>query len=269
VIVATTVMAGLGLLAGLGLSLAARFFAVEVDPRQEKILDVLPGANCGGCGYAGCNDFAAAVARGDAAPDGCPVGGAETAAAVAEIMGLVIEEKERQVALVLCQGTRENAPTKFQYNGMASCASAALLAGGDKLCRYGCLGLADCQDACAFQAIEITAGGIARVIPERCTACGKCVEACPKDLIKLVPESAPIHVLCSSRDKGPVARKACKVACIGCKKCEKFVGDDSMKVEDWLARVDYDNPPRDPAVAGECPTHAIVELHMDAKQPVH
>jgi Na+-translocating ferredoxin:NAD+ oxidoreductase subunit B len=265
-IVATTVLAGLGLVAGLGLAMAAKFFAVETDPRQEEINDVLPAANCGGCGYAGCNDFAKGVIEGKAPPDGCPVGGPDVAVLVAKIMNLTVEQKVRQVALVNCQGDDDVAGRKYRYNGMTSCASAALLGGGDKLCSFGCLGLADCQVVCAFGAIEMTEGGIARVIPERCTACGKCVEACPKFLIDMVPETAPIHVLCKSTAKGGVVRKACKVGCIGCKKCEKFLGENGgMVVTDALSRVDYTNAPTDIGVIPECPTNSIVELHLDGK----
>ncbi|MCP4546454.1 MAG: RnfABCDGE type electron transport complex subunit B [bacterium] len=268
-IVATCVLAGLGLVAGLGLGLAAKFFAVEVDPRQEEIGDILPGANCGGCGYAGCSDFAKGVVEGKAAPDACPVGGAETAADIGRIMGITIEEKERSVALVLCQGDSTAAPTKFHYNGMTSCASAALVGGGDKLCGAGCLGLADCQMVCPFGAIEMTEGGIARVISERCTSCGKCVTACPKNIIQIVPASAPIHILCRNTDKGGVARKACTYACIGCKKCEKFTGDGSMVVTNALASTDYTNPPQDPAVIGECPNACIKELDLSKKAVQH
>jgi len=256
------IMGSLGLLAGLGLAVAARFLAVEVDPVQERILEALPGANCGGCGFAGCADFAGAVARGEAPPDGCPVAGPEGARVVAKIAGVPYEEKARKVALVFCQGTRQVAAHRFRYNGLASCASAQMIEGGDKQCSYGCLGLGDCQHACPFGAIEIIHGDIARVIPERCTGCGKCIEACPRHIIRLVPADATIHVLCNNTDKGGVARKACAVACIGCKKCQKFLGDESIVVQDYLARIDYENPPEDIRVIDECPTGAIREIIM-------
>lgn len=264
-LVATTVLAGLGLVSGLGLGWAARFFAVEIDPRQEALLDLLPGANCGGCGYAGCNDFAGAVVKGTAPADGCPVGGAATAQSVAAVMGLSVEIKERRVALIHCQGGDELAPRRFLYNGLASCASAAQLGGGDKLCLQGCLGLGDCQEACSFGAIEILASGIARIIPERCTACGKCVAACPKGIIELVPERARIHVLCSNIDKGPQARKACQVACIGCKKCEKAAAG-GISVTDWLARVDYAQAPVDETLIDQCPNGSIRIVELGARQ---
>lgn len=261
-LLSTAILAGLGLASGLGLAVAARLFAVKTDPRQEEVLDALPGANCGGCGYAGCADFSAAVVRGEAKPDGCPVNDAAGSALVAKIMGLVVEEKERQVALVLCQGTFERSPMRYEYNGMTSCASAALLGGGPKSCTYGCLGFADCQEACAFEAIEMTEGGIARVIPDRCTACGMCVIACPKDLIQMVPESSAVHVLCRNRDKGGPAKKACSVACIGCQKCVKTAGEDEMSMDGFLAEVNYKNAPTDPAIAEVCPTGAIQILAM-------
>ena len=258
-LVSTAVLAGLGLVSGLGLSLAAKFFAVEVDPRQETIADMLPGANCGGCGFAGCNDFASAVVRGDVAPDACPVADAEAARAIAQVMGVSIEEKEPQVAIVLCQGADDIAPKRYRYNGLASCASAALLGGGDKSCTYGCLGLGDCQRACSFDAVEMTASGVARIIPGRCTGCGQCVDACPKHIIKLVPAAAEIHVLCSNHDKGAAAKRKCAAVCMGCKKCEKsFEGEPRIKVDDFLAHVDYSDPPTDPSVVETCPTGAIV-----------
>lgn len=255
-LVATTVLAGLGLISGLGLGWAARFFAVETDPRQDALLDCLPGANCGGCGFAGCNDFAGAVVKGAAPVDGCPVGGASTAQSVAGVMGLSVEVKERRVALIHCQGGNELAPRRYLYNGLASCASAAQLGGGDKLCLQGCLGLGDCQVACSFGAIEILPSGIAHVIAERCTACGKCVGACPKGIIELVPERARIHVLCSNTDKGAQARKACQVACIGCKKCEK-AANGGIVVTDFLARVDYALAPTDETLVEQCPNSSI------------
>jgi len=259
------VLAGMGLCSGLGLGAAARLFAVETDPRQERILDALPGANCGGCGYAGCADFAAAVTAGRTAPADCPVCDAAARGAIADVMGLEAVESVRSVALVLCQGGWSVADKLYRYNGQASCASAALLGGGDKLCNQGCLGLGDCQTACAFDAVEITDDGIARVIPERCTGCGRCVTACPKGIIRLVPEDAPTHVLCSNTDKGAAARKACGVSCLGCRKCEKaFADEPRITVSDLLARVDYTHPPCDAAVLEACPTGALVRRDLRA-----
>ncbi len=254
----TAVLAAIGMVSGLGLAVASKIFAVETDPRQEKINDNLPGANCGGCGYAGCADFSAALVAGKVGPADCPVCDEATRKLLGEIMGVEVGESVRHVALIMCQGGSGTANLEGRYNGQASCASADLIGGGDKLCNNGCLGLADCQDVCAFGAIEITTEGIARVIPARCTACGKCLAACPKNLISLVPDTAQIHVLCNNTDKGAAARKACGVSCIGCKKCQKsFEEDPRITIHNYLAKVDYKNPPTDKSVIETCPTGAL------------
>jgi len=263
-LIPTAVLAGMGLVSGLGLAVAARVFAVETDPRQDEISDALPGANCGGCGYAGCNDFAAAVVEGKVGPEECPVCDANTREFIGKLMGVEVGAAIPKVALIMCQGGEGTAPRQFRYNGQASCTSADLLGGGDKLCLHGCLGLADCQAICAFGAIEMTDDGIARIIPERCTACGKCVTACPKHLISIVPADAEIHVLCHNTDKGAVAKKACGVACLGCKKCEKaFEEDPRIRISEFLARVDYDQPPSGLDVGEICPTGALIELKLN------
>ncbi|RLE27646.1 MAG: hypothetical protein DRJ65_02205 [Acidobacteria bacterium] len=266
----TAILAAIGLISGLGLAIAARVFAVEVDPRQEEINDGLPGANCGACGFAGCADFSAALIEGKVGPADCPVSDQATRQLLGEILGVAVGESARKVALIMCQGGLSVAHKEGRYNGQASCASADLIGGGEKLCSYGCLGLADCQEVCAFGAIEMTEEGIARVIPSRCTACGKCVAACPKHLISLVPTDAEIHVLCNNTDKGAAARKACDVSCLGCKKCEKsFDEDPRIVVHNYLAKVDYRKPPTDQAVVEVCPTGALtVRLfdHQDQEQ---
>lgn len=259
-LVPTLALAGLGLVSGLGLAIAARVFHVETDPRQEEIADALPGANCGGCGYAGCADFAAGVVAGEADAGDCPVCDDVARRAVAAVMGVAAAEKAPEVAIVMCQGDDATAVRRFRYNGVASCASAALLGGGDKACTFGCLGLGDCQVACAFGAVEMTEAGIARIIPARCTACGQCVTACPKDIVKLVPADATVHVLCVNHDRGGSAKKACSTACLGCKKCEKALGDDPrIRISDFLAVVDYEGAPVEGAVTEQCPTGALVD----------
>jgi len=260
----TAVLAAVGLVSGFGLAVAAKVFAVETDPRQEKINDCLPGANCGGCGYAGCADFSAALVAGKVSPSDCPVCDEATRQILGGLRGVEVGESVRHVALIMCQGGESIAHLDGRYNGHASCASADLVGGGEKLCNHGCLGLADCQDVCAFGAIEMIEEGIARVIPARCTACGKCLTACPKNLIKLVPATAEIHVLCNNMDKGAAARKACGVSCIGCKKCQKsFEDDPRITIANYLASIDYKNPPTDKSVIETCPTGALTVRLLD------
>ena len=171
---------GLGLVFGAGLGYAGKVFAVDEDPRIGQVTECLPGANCGGCGFPGCGGLAAAIVAGEAPVNGCPVGGAKSAAAISEVMGVTVEEKEREVAFVKCGGTCDLSANKYQYFGMSDCGMASQLAGGGaKGCSYGCLGLGSCVKACAFDAIHIV-NGVAVVDDEKCVACGKCVKACPK-----------------------------------------------------------------------------------------
>ena len=168
-------LGGLGLVFGAGLALAARYFRVEVDPKVTTIRDLLPGANCGGCGLPGCDSFAKAVAAGEAPVDGCPVGGPETAQSLAEVMGVEIAGSAREVAKVICNGGTDKCTEKFVYSGIQDCVAANMVSGGSKSCQYGCLGLGTCQAVCQFDAIEITDTGLAKIIPEKCTACMMCV----------------------------------------------------------------------------------------------
>jgi len=250
-------LSGLAVLAGFGLGMAAKFFAVEIDPRVEKIEEILPGVNCGGCGAAGCSDFARGVVEGTSEANACPVGGASCAAQIAEILGQELESTEPHVAIVLCGGDEDNCRDRFDYNGVYDCTSAVLIHGGPKACTYGCLGLGTCVRACPFDAIIITDKKIAVVDREKCVGCGKCVEACPRNLIKLVPIGRKTHVFCSSRDSGADVRKKCKVGCIGCKKCEKEVSGEGITVTNFLAVFDYDKDLDGVDLVSLCPTHAI------------
>ncbi len=251
-------LAALALLASFGLAIAARVFAIEVDPRIELVEEALPGANCGGCGFPGCAGLAKAIVEGKASVEDCPVGDEETRRAVAEIMGISLEGgKTKMVAIVLCNGDDQVAGKRFYYNGIYDCASAALIYGGDKACSYGCLGLGTCSEACPFGAIDMLESGLAEVLPGKCTGCGQCVDACPKQIIKMVPAERELHILCSSHDKGAAARKACKTACIACQKCVKAAPEGSIVMDDFLAVVNYDHViPAE--VAEECPMNTIV-----------
>jgi electron transport complex protein RnfB len=218
---AILVLGGLGLIGGIGLVVASRVFYIEVDPRIDLIDDVLPGANCGGCGYPGCRGYAEAVVKGKAGMTDCAPGGSEAVDAIANVMGVEAEKVEPKVAVVLCSGDQDRGKEKFIYDGIADCRSAHRIGGGHKICPSGCLGLGTCSQVCPFDAVIMTDKGIAVIDAARCTGCGNCVEACPRSLIKIFPKSHRVHVLCSNREKGARVKKYCSCGCIGCKLCAK------------------------------------------------
>ena len=238
ILIAALVVGGTGLFIGVFLGVAGKKFAVEVDEREEAIMGVLPGNNCGGCGYAGCSGLAAAIVKGEAEINGCPVGGAPVAEKIGAIMGVEAGAQERQVAFVKCAGTCEKAGQDYEYCGLGDCVMVSMMQnGGPKTCNYGCLGEGTCVAACPFDAIHIV-DGIAVVDKEECKACGKCIAACPKQLIELVPYSQKHLVQCSSRDKGKDVMKACSVGCIGCKMCERVCEAGAVKVLNNIAHID-------------------------------
>lgn len=257
ILLSSVSLGGLGLIFGAGLAYASQKFAVEIDPRALAIRDVLPGANCGGCGYPGCDGFANAVAEGNAPVDGCPVGGPDCAAKVGEIMGVEVDESVKKVARVLCKGDNANCKQKYEYYGIQDCKAAAMVGGGNKSCAYGCLGFGTCVNACQFDAIEITENGIARIIPEKCTACGKCIEVCPKSVIDFVPYEQEVIVDCNNKEFGKTVKEKCSVGCIGCKICVKACPFDAMDFSDNLAKIDYEKCTNCMICAEKCPTKAI------------
>jgi len=238
ILLAAGTMLALALFMAYVLGWANKAFHVEVDPRVEQVNAVLPGANCGGCGFIGCGEYAEAVVAGQAPPDKCPVGGESCAAAIAKVLGLELEQSWPYRPVVHCGATREQRLQRHEYCGEATCASANLVAGVQG-CTYGCLGLGDCQAACPFDAIHVI-DGLAVVDYEKCTGCGKCADVCPRNIIHMVPfkHEKMLVVACSNRDFGKEVRKVCKVGCLGCKACTKL--SDLFSVSDNIARIDYE-----------------------------
>jgi Na+-translocating ferredoxin:NAD+ oxidoreductase RNF subunit RnfB len=250
-------LAGMGLVFGTGLAYASQKFAVKRDPKVEAVYDALPLANCGGCGYPGCMQFAQAVVNGDAPATGCPVGGEETAEKIGDALGLEIEAGERYVARVKCKGDKEKCTTKYEYSGLDSCISANMLESGPKACAFGCLGNGDCVDVCQFDAIHVNDLGIAVVDSEKCTACGACIDICPKDLISLVPITQHVIVDCINEERGGHVKKNCDVACIACGICERSCPFDAIHVENNIASIDYEKCTQCMVCFEKCPTNAI------------
>ncbi|MGN1032026.1 MAG: RnfABCDGE type electron transport complex subunit B [Intestinibacter sp.] len=246
----------MGLIFGAVLAFAAQKFAVKVDEREAKILEVLPGANCGGCGYPGCGGVAAAIAKGEAPVNACPVGGAAVAAKVGEIMGVSAEAGEKMVAHVMCKGTCSSAANKYEYQGIADCRAAISLIGGPKDCSFGCIGLGTCVSACGFGGIKIV-DGVAVVDEDQCVLCGKCIEACPKGIIGKKPASKKVVVDCSSKDPGKVVKAKCSAGCIGCKACEKACPVGAITVENNIATIDYSKCIGCKECAVKCPKNVI------------
>lgn len=259
-IVTATVIVGLvGIFVGLFLGVAGIKFKVEVDEKEEAVLAALPGNNCGGCGYAGCSNLAAAIAKGEAPANACPVGGEAVGKRIAEIMGVDAGSSERKVAFVHCKGDCEKASRDYEYSGATDCRIMGFVPnGGPKSCNSGCLGYGTCVSVCPFDAISIV-NGIAVVDKEKCKACGKCVDICPKHLISLIPYRAKHVVACSSTDKGPVTMKACQTGCIGCGICVKNCPNGAVTVKDFHAIIDQEKCIGCGVCAEKCPKKVIVK----------
>lgn len=246
----------IGLSAACALGFAAKKFHVEVDPREQALLDILPGANCGACGYPGCAGYAKSVVASGSIADICPPGGHLAMEKIANIMGLAPITTEPQISVVMCQGDNRKAQNKYLYLGLTDCRAAQKLADGPKSCPGGCLGLGTCAQICPFGAIEMTADNLAVISREKCTGCGNCVKACPRFVIKLTPLDATTHVLCNSHDKGALIRKYCQVGCIACQICKK-TAPGAYEIENMLATVLYDQHLEADAAIEKCPTHCI------------
>ena len=259
IIIAAAVVGIVGIVIGVLLGIASEKFKVEVDEKEILVRAELPGNNCGGCGYAGCDALAKAIAEGKAKVDQCPVGGAPVGEKIAAIMGVEAGSAEKKVAFVKCKGTCDKATVKYNYYGIDDChkIADAVPGGGSKGCNYGCLGSGSSVKACQFDAIHVV-NGVAVVDKEKCVACGKCAEACPRHLIELVPYKANHLVQCSSHDKGPAVKKVCEAGCIGCTLCTKQCEFDAIHMDNNVAVIDYTKCTGCGKCAAKCPAHVII-----------
>ena len=258
IIISAAVIAVVGIVVGFGLGILGEKFKVEIDEREAAIRAELPGNNCGGCGYPGCDGLAKAINEGKAPCNQCPVGGAPVGEKIAAIMGVTVEESAKKVAFVKCGGGCDKTSQKDSYYGILDCSKAMNVPGGsDKACSYGCMGYGSCVRACEFDAIHVI-NGVAVVDKEKCVACGKCIAACPKKLIELVPYDTHHFVRCSSLDKGKAVKDICSVGCIACTACVKNCPQNTISMNGNVAIIDYTNCINCGICAQKCPTKAIL-----------
>jgi Na+-translocating ferredoxin:NAD+ oxidoreductase RNF subunit RnfB len=272
ILVAVVSLGAIALVLATILYLASKKFAVYEDPRIAQVAEILPQANCGGCGYPGCAGFADACVKADTL-DGklCPVGGQNLMVQIASILGRDAGTSEPMLAVVRCNGSCANRPRTNVYDGAVSCAIAASLYGGETGCSYGCLGCGDCVSACLFDAIHINPETkLPEVVEDKCTACGACVKACPKSIIELRPKgkkSRRVYVSCVNKEKGAVTRKACEVGCIGCGKCVKACPFEAIAIGVNLAYIDANKCKLCRKCVEVCPQHTIIEENFPPRKP--
>jgi len=254
-------LASIGALFGLGLAFAAKKFSVKVDPKVEQVLNVLAHAHCGACGYAGCEQYAEAVVKNpDVPPNLCIPGGKRTCEAVAFITGKKAEAIEPHFARIMCKGDRGHSARRFIYEGVEDCRSVILAGGGDKACRYGCLGYGTCEKVCPFGAITMTDERLPFVDINKCTGCRKCESACPTKVIEVLPATKQVLVTCHSKDRGVDTKKNCQVGCIACGLCVKVCPFDALSIENNLSRIDINRCRVCGLCVQKCPTKAITDF---------
>ncbi|MCK4353197.1 RnfABCDGE type electron transport complex subunit B [candidate division WOR-3 bacterium] len=269
-------LGGLGALLSVILAIAYAKLAVHISKRQKQIMDVLPGSNCGACSFPGCEGYATSLAKGEAEVGLCPVGGAELAEQLAQILGVEAKALEPKVAVLKCSGSKSNTHEKFNYRGIQNCIAANLVNEGPNSCRYGCLGFGDCVEVCPFDAIKLGENGSPRpfhsdeseraprsnlpiIDDKKCTGCGKCVEICPKNILVLFPKAQKIYVGCSSFDNIKATKGACKTGCIGCGLCEKNCPYEAIEIKDNLAYINFERCQNCGICVHKCPTGAIID----------
>jgi Na+-translocating ferredoxin:NAD+ oxidoreductase RNF subunit RnfB len=249
----------LGIFLAIVLVVANKYLFVYEDPRIDEVEAMLPAANCGACGTAGCRNFAEKLVAGEVTPGQCTVNPKETSVAIADFLGVALGKVEKRVARLACAGGRHVARIRASYDGLSSCRAAALVSGGGKGCRWGCLGLADCEAVCEFDAISMDRYGLPVVDVDKCTACGDCVDVCPKDLFSLQPLSHQLWVACKSEDFGDAAEAECEVMCTACGRCAMDSPEGLITMKNNLATIDYTKNGLASQIAIErCPTGAIV-----------
>lgn len=259
ILIPVLVVVAIAILCAVLLTLSSIFFAVKEDERAVAIRDCLPGANCGACGYSGCDGYAKALSEGSAtATNLCVPGGDDTSKAIANILGVEAADVIEQVAYVGCNGKCDVVEKKYRYDGHKTCRTANLAYSGDRMCNFACLGYGDCARVCPQNAIRIE-DGIARIDPRKCIGCGMCARECPNGLIKLIRDTSRVVVECSNHDKGAVTRKACTNGCIACGKCEKTCPHGAITVKDNLAVIDYEKCTGCAECVAVCPVHCIHE----------
>lgn len=272
---AVIVLGAIALVASVVLYVCAKKFAVEEDPRIGQVLEALPGANCGGCGFPGCSGMADALVKAcDAGSlEGllCPVGGQQVMSEVADLLGMAVANTDPKVAVVRCNGTCEHRPRIAEYSGLRTCFAMNSTGAGETGCGFGCLGCGDCVAACQFDAIHMNPEtGLPEVDEEKCVACGACVKACPRHIIELRKKGVKgrrVYVQCVNKDKGVVAKKACEVACIGCGKCQKVCQFDAITIENNVSYIDFNKCRLCRKCVEECPTNAIVAVNFPPRKP--
>lgn len=274
ILIAVLVLGAIALVAAVILYIVSKKFAVQEDPRIAQVVEILPGANCGGCGFAGCGGLAEALVKGADAGSiegiRCPVGGDPVMGKVADLLGMAVANTEPMVAVVRCNGTCTNRPRIAEYDGLRTCQAMNANGSGETGCGFGCLGCGDCTKACAFDAIHMNPEtGLPEVDEEKCTSCGACTKACPRHIIELRkkgPKGRRVYVQCVNKDKGAVARKSCTAACIGCGKCQKVCKFEAITIENNLSYIDFNKCRMCTKCVDECPTGAIITVNFPVKK---